>query len=69
MDGCFFSFTISRGTHDLLQKLYDFGDTFAFECLVKENNVFWKDVLHFLSCNIKSSNNHPTITDNFVNAP
>lgn len=25
--------------------MYDFGDRFILECLIKENNAFWKDVL------------------------
>lgn len=55
--------------HDFLQKLYDFGDTFVLECLHKENNAFWKDVLYSWSCYIKTINNHPTIKDNILNVP
>lgn len=55
--------------HDLLQKLYDCGDTFALECLHKENNAFWEDVLYSWSCYIKTINNHLTIKDNILNAP
>lgn len=38
---------------DILQKLYDFGDSFVFDCLLKENNVFWKDVLIVWLCYMK----------------
>lgn len=39
------------------------------ECLHKENNAFWKDVLYSWSCYIKTINNHPTIKNNIVNVP
>lgn len=52
-----------------LQKLHDFGDTFVLECLHKENNAFWKDVLYFWSCHIKTIDNHPTINNNILNLP
>lgn len=39
----FQSFAVNK--HDILQKMYDFGDRFILECLIKENNAFWKDVL------------------------
>ena len=60
-------FTING--HDFLQKLYDFGDTFILECLQKENNAFWKDVLSSWLNYIKTINNHPDIKDNFLNIP
>lgn len=39
----FQSFAVNK--HDILQKMYDFGDRFILECLFKEKNAFWKDVL------------------------
>lgn len=52
---------------DILQKLYDFGDSFVFDCLLKENNVFWKDVFYFWLCYIKIINNYLIIKDNILN--
>lgn len=36
---------IAVNKHDILQKMYDFGDRFILECMIKENNAFWKDIL------------------------
>ena len=53
----------------LLQKLYDFGDTFILECLQKENNAFGKNVFNSWLTYIKTFNNHSNIKDNFLNIP
>lgn len=37
--------SLAVNKHDSLQKMYDFGDMFILECLIKESNAFWKDVL------------------------
>lgn len=37
--------SLAVNKHDILQKMYDFGDRFILECLIKKSNAFWKDVL------------------------
>lgn len=37
--------SLAVNKHVSLQKMYDFGDMFILECLIKESNAFWKDVL------------------------
>lgn len=45
----------------LLQKMYDFKDTFVLECVHKENNAFRKDILNSWSYHIKTIYNIPKI--------
>lgn len=45
----------------LLQKMYDFRDTFVLECVHKENNAFRKDILNSWSYHIKTIYNIPKI--------
>lgn len=54
---------------DILQKLYDFGDSFVFDCLLKENNAFWKDVLIAWSCYMKSFTYSPHFKNKFHYIP
>lgn len=45
----------------LLQKMYDFRDTFVLECVHKENIAFRKDILNSCSYHIKTIYNNPKI--------
>lgn len=45
----------------LLQKMYNFRDTFVLECVHKENIAFRKDILNSWSYHIKTIYNIPKI--------
>lgn len=51
-NGWTYFLTVNR--HDILQKIFDFGDRFILECLIKKTNAFWKDVLLSWTCYMKT---------------